>query len=274
MVSANMRVMKIQNIMCLILTTLLLAGPFTLAQENVVCLVYFTGVGCPHCANTDPVVLEELPKEYENLVVIEYEIYQQGDNSPLLMQYNDKYGTGLGVPLLIFDKDLSPIGDSPILDNLRENIENREEGNNCLLLDNSVSFKDLNLNKLPAFPKIWANGRILIKTGKGEEIEEIKNLMKEILFSESICKVIEENDLKETNTRPVHLSGQDIKFADAIELGTNWIIQYNLEGKEPCDNSNESINYMYLIVPITIGFLLAIVFGVKKSKKKGVKKND
>lgn len=269
MVSANMRNMKIQNIICLILTALLLAGPFALAQENVVCLVYFTGVGCPHCSKTDPVVLEELPKEYENLVVIEYEIYQQGDNSPLLMQYNDKYGTGLGIPLLIFDKDLSQIGDSPILDNLRGNIENKQEGNDCLLLDSSVSFSDLDLNKLLAFPKIWANGRILIKTGKGEETEETKNLIKEILFSESIQKLVEENNLKEINPQVVHLSGQDLKFTDAVELGTNWITQYNTEGKEPYDDSDEgSINYIYIIIPIVIGFLLAIVSGIRKSKKK------
>lgn len=264
-----MRDMKIQNIMCLILTALLLAGPFALAQENVICLVYFTGVGCSHCAKTDPVVLGELPKEYENLVVIEYEIYQQMDNSPLLMGYNDKYGTGLGIPLLIFDEDLSQIGDSPILDNLRGNIENKQEENDCLLLDSSVSFSDLDLYKLPAFPKLWANGRILIKTGKGEETEEIKNLTKEMMFSENIQKLVEENNLKEINPQVVHLSGQDLKFTDAVEVGTNWIIQYNTEGKEPYDDSNEeSINCMYLIVPITIGFLLVIVFGVKKSKKK------
>ena len=269
MVSANMRDMKIQNILCLILTALLLAGPFALAQENVICLVYFTGVGCSHCAKTDPVVLGELPKEYENLVVIEYEIYQQMDNSPLLMGYNDKYGTGLGIPLLIFDEDLSQIGDSPILDNLRGNIENKQEENDCLLLDSSVSFSDLDLYKLPAFPKLWANGRILIKTGKGEETEEIKNLTKEMMFSENIQKLVEENNLKEINPQVVHLSGQDLKFTDAVEVGTNWIIQYNTEGKEPYDDSNEeSINCMYLIVPITIGFLLVIVFGVKKSKKK------
>ncbi len=270
MVSVNRKNMK-RTFLALLVVSLALSmcNNFALAQGDSVCLIYFTGVGCPHCAVSDSFVLQELPNETENLVIVEYEIYQQRDNSPLLMLYNDKYNTGLGIPLLIFDESLSMIGDRPILNNARQEIENRENGNRCLLLDSSVSFEDLDLNQLPGFPKIWANNRILIKVGKGEEAEEIKNLTKEMMFSENIQKLVEENNLKEINPQVVHLSGQDLKFTDAVEVGTNWIIQYNTEGKEPYDDSNEeSINCMYLIVPITIGFLLVIVFGVKKSKKK------
>src|SRR6056297_2000338 len=66
------------------------------------CAVYFTGVGCPHCAQTDPEVLQELPEKYENLTVIEYEIYQTPGNPNLMSKYNENYNTGLGIPLLIF----------------------------------------------------------------------------------------------------------------------------------------------------------------------------
>jgi len=80
----------------------------------------FTGVGCTHCAKADPIVLTQLPHEYPNLVVVEYEIYQNKENAPLLYQYDEKYNSGLGIPLLIFGKDDALIGDNPILKNVKK----------------------------------------------------------------------------------------------------------------------------------------------------------
>lgn len=129
---------------------------FSFAQEDTVCAVYFTGVGCPHCANTDPVILEDLPKEYSNLVVIEYEIYQQRENAPLLYTYNENYNSGLGIPLIIFNKDEHIIGDRSILNNIREAIE--KGPNPCPLIDgSSVDFQNLDLASLPGNPKIWTS---------------------------------------------------------------------------------------------------------------------
>ncbi len=75
--------------------------PVTLAEDeqSAVCAVYFTGVGCSHCVKTDPVILIDLLREYPDLVIIEYEIYQQPINAPLLFEYDSQYGSGLGIPL-------------------------------------------------------------------------------------------------------------------------------------------------------------------------------
>ncbi|MCD6478292.1 MAG: hypothetical protein J7L44_00190, partial [Candidatus Diapherotrites archaeon] len=86
--------------------------------QNYICAVYFTGIGCPHCAKTDPVVLGKLPQQYKNLIIVEYEIYQLRENAPLLAAYNSAYNSGLGVPLIIFGKNQSIIGDSSILNNI------------------------------------------------------------------------------------------------------------------------------------------------------------
>lgn len=260
-----MRVMRIASLLVTSLAFLLVIGPFVSAQEGKICLVYITGIGCPHCAVSDPIVLQELPNEHSNLVVIEYEIYQQRDNSPLLMLYNDKYNTGLGIPLLIFDESFSIIGDSPIVNNIRQVIENLEGGNDCLLLDGYISFEDLDLDKLQGFPNIWANNRILIKIGKGEESGETKNLMKELLFSEDLCEKIQENELKEINPEVVHISGKNVKFEKAVELGTNWILQYNSGDMVPCEESvEESTNYIFIAIPIIIAVILIGAFGIKK----------
>ncbi len=131
-----------------------------LAQKgDFVCAVYFTGIGCPHCAQVDPFVLEQLPKEYPNLRIIEYEIYQERENAPLLYRYNDVYGSGLGIPLAILGKDRFIVGDKPILDNLRKEIE--KGSNPCPLIDGSlVNFEELDLSSLPGKPKIWPESTV------------------------------------------------------------------------------------------------------------------
>ena len=128
--------------------------PAPAAAGQSTCVVYFTGIGCPHCAQVDPIILEQLPKEYPNLVVIEYEIYQETENAPLLYEYNEVYGSGLGIPLAIFGQDNFLAGDAPILKNIKGLIE---KGNNpCPLIDgSSVDFEDLDVSNLPGKPIIW-----------------------------------------------------------------------------------------------------------------------
>ena len=141
-----------------ILTLFLLTFSFAhraAAESPSTCLIYFTGIGCPHCAQIDPIVLEQLPKEYPNLKIIEYEIYQERENAPLLYEYNNLYGSGLGIPLVIFGKDRFLAGDTPISKNIRGEIE--KGSNPCPLIDgSSLDFEDLNLDSLPGQPKIWS----------------------------------------------------------------------------------------------------------------------
>jgi len=222
--------MKSKYLLAFIFTFLALSG-IALAQEQKVCAVYFTGIGCPHCAKSDPVIFKEFVPRHENFVVIEYEIYQQRENAPLLMKYSEEYNTGMGVPLLIFNKELSIIGDIPIITGAEKHIETLKE-NGCPLLSGEVSFDELDFNSLPGSPKIWANERILIKTGSGNETEEIEKIMKELLFSESPEEVINKYTLLETSPIPVHLSGQDVKFKHAVKVGENWIFQYEYANNE------------------------------------------
>lgn len=59
---------------------------FASTRENYVFMVYFTGIGCRHCERTTPMVLEQLPREYANLVIIEYEIYEKEQNALMFNQ--------------------------------------------------------------------------------------------------------------------------------------------------------------------------------------------
>lgn len=149
--------MKKLAIFFIFLFGLFLLPRSTGAAEST-CIVYFTGIGCPHCAKVDPVLLKELPEKYPDLIIIEYEIYQERENAPLLYQYNDVYSSGLGIPLVILGKDDFLIGDTPILQNIEKKLEEKK-GNLCPLIDgSSVSFKELDVSTLPGKPKILPEG--------------------------------------------------------------------------------------------------------------------
>ncbi len=187
-----------------------------------VCAIYFTGVGCPHCAKTDPVLLKDLLKKYPELVIIEYEIYQQMENSGLLFKYNEKYSSGLGIPLIIFNEDDYIIGDNPILENVESYIEKYNNKNPCLLLDGKIKFEDLNINALPGKPKIWYRERILVKKDFSEN-EKVK----ELLLAESVEKKLKEfSNVKVVDAEDIPLSGDYVKFRKAVMV-SNWLLQWN-----------------------------------------------
>jgi len=147
-----------KKLLAVFLSVIFLINFFTtpiLATEKSTCLIYFTGIGCPHCAKTDSFVLEQLPEKYPHLVIIEYEIYQQRENAPFLYDYDNIYHSGLGIPLIIFNKEAFLVGDRPILKNIEELLE-EQKGNPCPLINgNSISFEKLDLSSLPGRPKIW-----------------------------------------------------------------------------------------------------------------------
>ncbi len=214
-----------------IVFTLLFIGsllPVALAkdEQNAICAVYFTGIGCSYCAKTDPVVLIDLLREYPDLVIIEYEIYQQQVNAPLLFEYDSEYHSGLGIPLIIFNQDNYLIGGAPIIENINGTI-NKFDNNNCPLIDgSSVDFNNLDITSLEGQPKIWKNQKILIKiSGKGDS-----EILKELLTIDDITSVIdtEEINYEIIEPRPVLLSGKKIYFDNAIQLD-GWIFQWNGE---------------------------------------------
>ncbi len=158
---------------------------FSLAKNDFTCAVYFTGIGCPHCAKADPIVLEQLPKEYPDLVIIEYEIYQQKENAPLLYEYNEKYNSGLGIPLIIFNQEEHIAGDKPILENIRGKIETLD-GNKCPMIDGTlISFNELDISSLQGSPKVWMNGEIIPEENNNEKPPIEENITK-LTFSKII----------------------------------------------------------------------------------------
>jgi len=195
------------------------------SEENHTCLIYFTGIGCLHCARTDAMVLEQLPREYPNLIVIEYEIYELKQNAPLLDEYDSTYQSGFEIPLIIFNQEQHVSGDIAILKNIRGIIE--ELGSNkCPLIDgSSQDFNDLDVTSLPGYPKIWHQERILIKLGPEGDNE----LLKKLLVDDNLPEILEGAEFKAIEPIEVALSGEDVEFDNGILIG-DWIFQWNGEG--------------------------------------------
>jgi len=107
-------------------------------KEPKYCLIYFTGVGCPHCALTDPFlfygILEWNGKKYvfkekENTIVVEYEIYKEGKyNAKVFDKYLEIFFKPeerwwyAGVPHIFINKNKVIVGDIPILEKLNKEI--------------------------------------------------------------------------------------------------------------------------------------------------------
>ncbi|MBL7141876.1 GAP family protein [Patescibacteria group bacterium] len=131
------------------------------AEQDFTCAVYFTGINCPHCAKVSPVVLGDLQEKYPNLVIIEYEVQQQKENAPLILQYNANYNSGLVIPLIIFNEKEHLIGARAILQDMETVIKDLKN-NECPLVDGtSIDFEHLGANVLPGKPNVWQGGEIL-----------------------------------------------------------------------------------------------------------------
>jgi len=211
------------------LLAICLWGPgFTLPAladtDDYFCMAYFTGIGCSHCEMTAPLLLEQLPRQYPNLVVIEYEIYGKEGNTLAFDEYISAYETDYGIPLVVLGPDSNLSGHAPIVNNIRDLIE-AGEPNACPLIDgSSQSFSDLDLNSLPGYPLIWHQERVLIRTG----LSENGNLPKELLTSDNLDEVLKDVEFEATNPIEVAIPGAEVNFEHGIVID-GWIFQWDGE---------------------------------------------
>ncbi len=204
----------------------------SITSAESTCAVYFTGVGCPHCARTDPYMLDQLLDNHPNFVVIEYEVFNSQQNAQIILQYDSAYKSGYSIPLVIFD-DSYITGDRPILENIEKRIV--KPGKCALAAGASVSFEDMDLTTLPGKPKIWRGERILIGSGNGDN-----DALHELLTG-GIKAELNKTEFSKTIPMPVALSGREAEFEHAVKLG-NWLFQWNGEDVEGGGSGNGNGN--------------------------------
>lgn len=213
-------------------------------NNSKVCATYFTGIGCPHCSQADPLVLGELPNRYSDFILIEYEIYQNRNNGALLNQYHSNYGMSYGVPSIILDENSIYTGDRNILNKLEAKIQQRSSNSCPLPQGEKVSFESLDLNSLPQTPKIWSNNRILKKCDCAPSQKQVDgDKLKKLITApaEEIPSIVKQTDFQSIKAKPSPLSGGSIDFEHAVKLN-GWILQWNGPGLEQAASGNNSNN--------------------------------
>jgi len=248
--------------------------------QQPVCLVYFTGIGCPHCAKADPVILGELPVRYGgDIVIIEYEIYHSSENAKLINEYEEALDTVFRVPQLIIGDGLYLVGDRAILKKIDDLILERLDGGNpCPLPSSTLSFDELNLSNLPGQPKIFSGDRVLMKSGDGGGGGA--GVLKKLFMSEQFSRdVAYQFNLTPTESEPVPLSGVEIRFSSAVELN-GWILQWNDNTTQnPADRVVYTSTYYYvmnhievytqILLALAAIILLVIIIKERQLKRQG-----
>jgi len=197
--------------------------PAAFAQKT--CVVYFTGIGCPHCAKTDPFVLEDLTKKFDDLVVIEFEIYQDQSNAPLMYEYHEKYKFGLRLPALLLGEGDSIVTDTLIL-NSAESALRGLAGNPCPLLQGTVTFEELDLSSMKGKPKIWVDGRAI--EGRPFNVKQ-SSLLKALLLGNDVPALLNDAIYSASSSKSLQLSGKEVEFDNAVKiLGVSFL--WNDEG--------------------------------------------
>jgi len=217
--------------------------------QDYFCAFYFTYIGCPNCAYTDPIVLTEWTKKYPNLVIIEYG-WHGGDfkdpNSQFFGKYASAYKVPAGVPQFVISKNNVRLGRIEV-PKAEDDIKAKKV-NPCPLIDKSISFENLDLSQLSGNPKIWANGRILIKTNKNEWLFQwngekppnpsgekfSQKELKSLLFTDNIYERLKNKAFDIVNPQKAEFSGTAFpgsKFVPYCEFEN--AIKINISKREP-----------------------------------------
>lgn len=219
----------------LALVGLLLIPPVAIAEGGEICAVYITGIGCPNCAITDPVLLTEFTSKYPDLIIIEYEIYHMSTNLEIANRYFQSYITegGSGIPFLIFNKEQKALGRFQVLDS--EKIINGLDSNRCPLPDgSSIDFKDLDIANLPGRTNIWTKDRVLISGADGDA-----RVLKDILTEGEVPSALEGVEYERIDPKPLPISKAEVRFGNAARIG-EWTLQWNGETAGISSGVNEA----------------------------------
>ena len=91
------------------------------AEHDKICIYYFYGQNCPHCARTEPLI-NQLAEKYNQIDIKSFEVYFDNENQNLFNDFNVRYGIKqVGIPT-IFIGDMALVGEKAIKEHLEENI--------------------------------------------------------------------------------------------------------------------------------------------------------
>lgn len=217
----------------ILLAILFLLAPFFVTNiyaqneiKGIKFATYFTGIGCPHCSVASPFI-KNVVEEDVSFVVIEYELYKESRNAPLISQYNDTYNIGMGIPVIFFNDETKLSGDTGIENNLKL-FANQFKANSVQLPTKLTGIADLQLKDLPGYPKIYRQNRVAIRT----EIKEITAEQNDEIISFITTDLSKWTSIKQegeiVTPQIVNFPGGSSTYENALKVN-GWLLQWNGE---------------------------------------------
>jgi cytochrome c biogenesis protein CcdA/glutaredoxin len=257
----------------ILLTTLsilpLFAASKAYAQETnseIKFTTYFTGIGCPHCAIASPYIKETIDQD-SNFIVIEYELYKQTENAKLISQYHDTYDLGLGIPVVLFNKENIVVGDSDIKNNLKLILSQLDSG--LIQTPNEiVSIEDFSLEELDGYPRIYRKDRVAIRQDLTQLSQEQNDEILSFLLTDLKEWTSEKRQGEIINPQIVEYPGGSVSYQHALKVN-GWLLQWNGdivqtapevnpgEEAEYCEEEEENVCPETISIPKILGLALA-----------------
>jgi len=216
--------MKKSKFAHVVLTVALFFSTLSVVQAvDLKSFTYFTGIGCPHCANVSPTLHDEV-NSTDNLLMIEYEIYKEASNAKILSQYSDRYGFSLAIPLTVYEPNIYDLGDSPILKNYKERLLNIAN-NTIQLEDKSASWEELSLNDFLGKPKIFGKDRAIVREGSQVLTDEENIKIKEFLLIEDLNEYVVNLSGYKVDSLTVKYPGGEEIYNHGVKIGS-WSLMW------------------------------------------------
>jgi cytochrome c biogenesis protein CcdA len=208
-----------------LLIALAISIPPALAANDTYTAVYFSSVGCTHCARVDPVLLGCWTQEYPGLVVIEYLLSSDSGNGPVIMAFDQRFHTGTSVPFLFFAGGHTLVGEGAILTGGPAMLASLER-DPASLVGERFDLETIDLDELQGKPTIWHQDRVLLGSGTAGEGDAVKIL----LLADDPAAMLA--GLNYSPAEPQMLAGGTIAFDHAAVIG-GWTLQWNGSAPAP-----------------------------------------
>jgi MFS family permease len=218
-----------------------IAPLFQISADDWITGTYLTGVNCPNCAATDPIVLRKALDSNPKFILFEYEIHKYGkQNREIALEYFNNYLENeiAGVPCLILNKENVAIGRMEVPHLADSIIKNRAMRGQIPLSDGtSVSFSELDLTSLPGFVHIWHRNRILVpKDGTNGDNEALKK----VFTADSVEKALRNIKHEKVEAFDIQVAKDYISFDHAVKIG-DWILLWKNDAPAKPESIGEDI---------------------------------
>ncbi len=250
-------ILKKSKLTHIVLTVAMFLSTLSVVQaSDVKSLTYFTGIGCPHCANVSPTIHSKINSS-DGLLMIEYELYKESSNAKVLADYSDRFGFNLAIPLVVYKPQAFDLGDDSIISSIDTQIA-ALDSNIVQLSDREIRWEDLNINEFTGKPKIFSQNRVAIKNGTKDTTSEENSLIKNFLTNNDVNNFVTQLSGGKVDELSVEYPGGTEIYDNGVSLGS-WTLLWRGSGQaqigETATNEDDNGNSNNKISWLKIGTL-------------------